>query len=193
MITASFTRTTAQYANLGLGAISILVTIATVFLIDRLGRRLLLLVGLASVVLVVSLVIDASGQTLHIISLVATVIFVVCFGAGPGKHQLCGLDASVVSKQSSCQRRSDIVVCSINKKKNFRIDRTYPIVDHSWVIWSIKPSGCFDCCHPHQLDWQFSHWTRIQTTLSGSRTYNQQSFSDEKYLSSTSSILIVLL
>ncbi len=89
---AGFTKTTAEYANLGLGVMSILITIVCVFLIDRLGRRLLYLIGLggmcvSSVILVITLVINAPGQALHFISFAATLIFVAFYDIGPGKNQ----------------------------------------------------------------------------------------------------------
>jgi uncharacterized membrane protein YdcZ (DUF606 family) len=88
---ASFSKTASEYANLGLGAVKVVITITSVFLMDRLGRRLLHLIGLGgmcicSVILVISLVIHVPGQTLHGISLGATLLFVAFFGIGPGKN-----------------------------------------------------------------------------------------------------------
>jgi MFS family permease len=89
---AGFTKISAEYANLGLGAVYIIAAVISIYLMDRRGRRFLHLVGLGgmlvtSVILVISLVVHAPGQALHIVSLVTTLFFAAFFSIGPGKNQ----------------------------------------------------------------------------------------------------------
>ena len=85
---AGFKKEIAEYANLGLGAINIFVTIVSVFLMDRLGRRILHLIGIGgmfvtSLILFISLLIGSIAFWSKI-SLIMTFIFVAFFGIGPG-------------------------------------------------------------------------------------------------------------
>jgi len=85
---AGFDKQASQYANLGLGATNIIVTIISVFLMDRLGRRILHLTGIGgmfitSLILVISLLVQ-STKFWNNISLTMTILFVAFFGVGPG-------------------------------------------------------------------------------------------------------------
>jgi MFS transporter, SP family, solute carrier family 2 (facilitated glucose transporter), member 1 len=85
---AGFSKESAEYANLGLGATNIIVTIVSIFLMDRLGRRVLHLTGLmgmlvTSFVLVISLLVKSAAFWSKI-SLIMTILFVTFFGLGPG-------------------------------------------------------------------------------------------------------------
>jgi len=77
----------AKYANLGVGAIMVAMTLVTVPLMDRLGRRILHLTGLAgmalmAVLIVVAANLDSDGAKIFLI--VVTLGFVVFFAVGPG-------------------------------------------------------------------------------------------------------------
>jgi MFS transporter, SP family, solute carrier family 2 (facilitated glucose transporter), member 1 len=78
----------AEYANLGLGATNIFITVISVFLMDRLGRRALHLTGIlgmffTSLMLFFSLLVQ-SNDFWNKISLIMTILFVAFFGVGPG-------------------------------------------------------------------------------------------------------------
>ncbi|UJR27403.1 hypothetical protein I4U23_008693 [Adineta vaga] len=86
--TANFNKEQSEYANLGLGGTNVIVTIISVFLMDRLGRRILHLTGIAgmfitSLVLVISLLVT-STPFWNMMSLIMTILFVAFFGIGPG-------------------------------------------------------------------------------------------------------------
>lgn len=86
--TAGYDKLQSEYANLGLGATNIVVTIISVFLMDRLGRRILHLTGITgmfftSLILVISLLVQATPFW-NKVSLVTTILFVAFFGVGPG-------------------------------------------------------------------------------------------------------------
>ncbi|UJR21530.1 hypothetical protein I4U23_024615 [Adineta vaga] len=85
---AGFNKQTAEYANLGLGGANIVVTIFSIFLMDRLGRRPLHLIGIGgmlitSVILFISLIVQ-STKVWNQISLITTFLFVAFFAIGPG-------------------------------------------------------------------------------------------------------------
>jgi SP family facilitated glucose transporter-like MFS transporter 1 len=85
---AGFSQQTAEYANIGLGGALILITILSIFLMDRLGRRPLHLIGLGgmfttSLLLVISLLVRSTNFW-NQISLIMTILFVTFFGIGPG-------------------------------------------------------------------------------------------------------------
>ncbi|CAF1297041.1 unnamed protein product [Adineta ricciae] len=85
---AGFNKQAAEYANLGLGGANIFVTVLSIFLMDRLGRRLLHLIGIGgmfitSIVLFISLMISSTAVW-NKISLIATFLFVAFFAVGPG-------------------------------------------------------------------------------------------------------------
>lgn len=86
--TVGFDKQKSEYANLGLGATIIFVTVISVFLMDRLGRRILHLIGLGgmfitSLILVISLIVE-STTFWNDISLIMTLLFVGIFSIGPG-------------------------------------------------------------------------------------------------------------
>ena len=85
---AGFNKQAAEYANLGLGGANIFVTVLSIFLMDRLGRRLLHLIGIGgmfitSIVLFISLMIPSTAVW-NKTSLIATFLFVAFFAVGPG-------------------------------------------------------------------------------------------------------------
>jgi len=85
---AGFSPSESQNLNLAIGATNIVVTIISVFLMDRLGRRILHLTGLAGmfitvIILVISLLVGSSKGWSYI-SLIMTILFVALFAVGPG-------------------------------------------------------------------------------------------------------------
>ena len=85
---AGISDSNSAYATVGVGAVNTLATISAVVLVDKYGRRILLLVGLggmfcASVLLTVTLSFKTI-TALSYVSLVAVFLFVIFFEVGPG-------------------------------------------------------------------------------------------------------------
>jgi len=85
---AGYDQTVSEYVNLGLGAANVIVTVISVFLMDRLGRRILHMTGLGGmfvtvIILVISLLVK-STPAWNMISLIMTILFVAFFAVGPG-------------------------------------------------------------------------------------------------------------
>ncbi|KAL1428225.1 hypothetical protein MTO96_002627 [Rhipicephalus appendiculatus] len=79
----------AMQATLGMGAVNVLMTIVSLVLVERAGRRTLHLVGLGgmaviTVILTICLALSDSVPGLSYVSIVAVIGFVVMFATGPG-------------------------------------------------------------------------------------------------------------
>lgn len=85
---ANYDSKTSQYINLGLGATNIIITIISLFLMDRLGRRILHLTGLSGMLVTVTLLVISllvkSTPAWNQLSIAMTILFVAFFGIGPG-------------------------------------------------------------------------------------------------------------
>ena len=74
----------ARYANLGVGAIMVSMTLVTIPLMDRLGRRVLQLTSLVGTLLMAVLIIIAQNLEISPFLITATLLFVVFFALGNG-------------------------------------------------------------------------------------------------------------
>lgn len=78
----------AVYATLGMGVINVIMTVISMFLVDRLGRKTLLLIGtggmiFVSVILTACLKFNDSAISQNT-SIFAVIIFIIFFASGPG-------------------------------------------------------------------------------------------------------------
>ncbi|CAN7986370.1 unnamed protein product [Ixodes hexagonus] len=88
-LSAGLTPNVAMQATLGMGAVNVLMTVVSLFLIERAGRRTLHLVGLGgmaviTVILTLCLALRDSVPWLSYVSIMAVIGFVVMFAIGPG-------------------------------------------------------------------------------------------------------------
>jgi len=116
----------AQYANLGVGAIMVAMTLVTIPLMDRLGRRVLHLGGLAGMCAMAILIViaqnmeDAGG-----VLIAATLVFVVFFALGPGS--IPWMIAGEMFTQGPRPAASALVVF-INWAANLAVSLLFPLV-----------------------------------------------------------------
>jgi len=78
-----------QGATLGMGSMNVLMTIVSLVLIEKAGRKTLMLVGLCSMLLMttlllVSILTYSSISAMSYVAIVAVILFVVGFATGPG-------------------------------------------------------------------------------------------------------------
>merc|ERR1711874_108375 len=78
-----------QGATLGMGSMNVLMTIVSLVLIEKAGRKTLMLVGLCSMLLMttlllVSILSYSSISAMSYVAIVAVILFVVGFATGPG-------------------------------------------------------------------------------------------------------------
>lgn len=86
---AGLTDEVAMQATLGMGAVNVFMTLVSLVLVERAGRRTLHLVGLGgmaviTVILTICLALSDSVPGLSYVSIVAVIGFVVMFATGPG-------------------------------------------------------------------------------------------------------------
>ncbi|GLV38604.1 Glucose transporter 1 [Carabus blaptoides fortunei] len=89
--TAKLTETTAQYATLGIGVINVFMTVVSLVLVEKCGRRSLLFVGflgmcIDTVLLTITLMYAGNPESLWVsyLAIVLVLIFIVMFATGPG-------------------------------------------------------------------------------------------------------------
>lgn len=80
---------TSQYATLGMGGMNVLMTVISLLIIERAGRKTLMLVGLGGmlidvILLTVCLALKATATWIAYISIILVIMFVVMFATGPG-------------------------------------------------------------------------------------------------------------
>lgn len=86
---AGLSESTAKYANIGVGAVMVTMTLVSIPLMDRAGRRTLHLYGLGgmfifSIFITISLLVKFLYHWITYMSVVSTLCFVVFFAIGPG-------------------------------------------------------------------------------------------------------------
>jgi len=124
----------AQYANLGVGAVMVVMTLVTIPLMDRLGRRVLHLTGLAGMCLMAVLIVVAqnmisneeeSGGASSAFLISVTLIFVVFFALGPGS--IPWMIAGEMFTQGPRPAASALVVF-VNWAANLMVGLVFPLV-----------------------------------------------------------------
>ncbi|XP_051161898.1 glucose transporter type 1 isoform X2 [Leptopilina boulardi] len=88
-ISSGLTEESAKFANIGIGSIMVVMTIVSIFLMDRTGRRTLHLYGLGgmfifSIFITISFLIKEMIDWMSYLSVVSTLSFVMFFAVGPG-------------------------------------------------------------------------------------------------------------
>ncbi|CAG2110354.1 unnamed protein product [Medioppia subpectinata] len=86
---AGLDKSAALYATLGIGVINVMMTIVSLILVEKSGRKTLLLTGLGgmfftTIVLTFCLALKDSFEILRYVSILAVYMFVVMFASGPG-------------------------------------------------------------------------------------------------------------
>ncbi|XP_034255225.1 solute carrier family 2, facilitated glucose transporter member 1-like isoform X3 [Thrips palmi] len=79
----------AQYATLGMGSMNVFMTLVSLVLVEKTGRKTLLLIGFAgmcidTVLLTIALAYVHSAQWVSYLSILLVIVFVVMFAVGPG-------------------------------------------------------------------------------------------------------------
>ncbi|XP_049764805.1 solute carrier family 2, facilitated glucose transporter member 1-like isoform X2 [Schistocerca cancellata] len=87
---AQLSKENAQYATLGMGSINVLMTVVSLVVVERAGRKTLLLIGFSgmcvvTILLTICIVYVKPGvMWLSVISIILVILFVVMFAVGPG-------------------------------------------------------------------------------------------------------------
>lgn len=140
----------AQYATIGVGAIMVLMTIITIPLMDRVGRRYLHLTGVGGMISCAIMITfalkfnkDAGPvegiNSLAIFLIIATLGFVVFFALGPGS--IPWLITGEVFDHASRPAAIAIAVF-VNWMGNFAVGLIFPIMQESIKEYSFVPFAC---------------------------------------------------
>jgi len=86
---AGLTGQTPQYATLGMGGMNVLMTLVSLIIIEKAGRKTLQLIGLGGmlidvILLTICLLFKDLGQWVSYLSIILVILFVVMFATGPG-------------------------------------------------------------------------------------------------------------
>nr|XP_050859430.1 solute carrier family 2, facilitated glucose transporter member 1-like isoform X3 [Vespula vulgaris] len=87
--TAQLSQSAAQNATMGVGAMNVLMTLVSLILVERAGRKTLLLVGFSgmcidTILLTISLAFSDTSDVAAYFSVICVILFVVLFATGPG-------------------------------------------------------------------------------------------------------------
>ncbi|KAK2586883.1 hypothetical protein KPH14_009820 [Odynerus spinipes] len=120
-MSAHFTKTAAQNATMGVGAMNVLMTVVSLILVEKAGRKTLLLVGfggmfVVTTLLTICLIFSESSRPAAYCSVVLVILFVVLFATGPGS--IPWFLVSELFNQSSRPAATSIAI-AINWTANF--------------------------------------------------------------------------
>ncbi|XP_076320382.1 solute carrier family 2, facilitated glucose transporter member 1-like isoform X1 [Tachypleus tridentatus] len=141
---AGLNKQTAVYATMAMGTINVLMTIVSLVLIERAGRRTLHLIGLGgmaviTLLLTICLIFKDSASWLSYLSIVLVIGFVVMFATGPGSipwflvGELFGQGARAIATS---------IAVAVNWSANFVVGLSFlPLVnilgDYTFIIFTV--------------------------------------------------------
>ncbi|BFZ25739.1 hypothetical protein BsWGS_28778 [Bradybaena similaris] len=136
--------TAANYATSGVGAVMVVMTLVTIPLMDRAGRRTLHLIGLAgmfvfSILITVTLALRQTVSWFNVLSIVVSLLYVVFFALGPGSIPWL-IVAELFSQGPRAAAMSVAVL--VNWISNFIVGYTFPhlqgaLGDYAFVPFSV--------------------------------------------------------
>ncbi|CAG9859239.1 unnamed protein product [Phyllotreta striolata] len=129
---AGLTGDSPTYATLAMGGINVMMTVVSLFLVERAGRKTLLLVGFGgmavdTLLLTIGMLFAHTGSTAGIFCVIFVLIFVVMFAIGPGS--IPWFLVSELFNQSARPTATSLAVC-INWTANFIVGLAFlPLKD----------------------------------------------------------------
>ncbi|XP_007493090.1 solute carrier family 2, facilitated glucose transporter member 5 isoform X1 [Monodelphis domestica] len=133
-----------QYVTVGTGSVNVVMTILAVFIVERLGRRLLILIGfsiccLACIVLTIALSLQDTVAWMPYVSIVCVICYVVGHAIGPSP--IPALIITEIFLQSS-RPAAFMVGGTVHWLSNFTVGLIFPFMqvglgDYSFIIFGI--------------------------------------------------------
>lgn len=113
----------AQYATMGMGAINVLMTLVSLVLVEKAGRKQLLLIGFTgmffdTILLTIAMVNVESALWISYLAILFVFVFVVMFATGPGS--IPWFMVSELFTQSARPAATSLAVC-VNWTANFMV------------------------------------------------------------------------
>ncbi|KAH1024874.1 hypothetical protein HUJ05_004301 [Dendroctonus ponderosae] len=111
------------YATLGMGGINVCMTVVSLFLVEKAGRKTLLLIGFAGMaidtaLLTISMAFAGQSQAIGILCVIFVLVYVIMFATGPGS--IPWFLVSELFNQAARPTASALAVC-INWTANFLV------------------------------------------------------------------------
>ena len=135
----------AKFATLGVGAVMVIMTLFSIPLMDKMGRRALHLWGLGgmfitSIFFTISLLVRFLYQQMSFLSIVSSLLFVVFFAVGPAS--IPWLITAELFSQGPRPAAMSIAVL-INWSTNFIVGLTFPLMKRAFENYVFLPYTCF--------------------------------------------------
>lgn len=143
--TAGLTPESAKFATIGIGCIMVIMTLISIPLMDRMGRRTLLLYGLGgmfifSIFITISFLIKEMIDWMSYLSVVSTLCFVKFFAMGPGSIPWM-ITAELFSQGPRPAAMSIAVL--VNWMANFLVGIVFPIMKTALDNYTFLPFSVF--------------------------------------------------
>ncbi|XP_029292142.1 solute carrier family 2, facilitated glucose transporter member 5 [Cottoperca gobio] len=142
--TAGVKQNDIQYVTVGTGAVNVFMTIAAVFIVERAGRRLLLLCGFgiccgACVLLTVALNFQESVTWMSYVSISCVIIYVIGHAIGPSPIPYV---VTTEMFRQSARPAAFMVAGSVHWLSNFTVGLVFPFLErglgsYSFIIFSV--------------------------------------------------------
>ncbi|CAL4185244.1 unnamed protein product, partial [Meganyctiphanes norvegica] len=150
----------AKYATMGVGAMMVIMTLASIPLMDRAGRRTLHLYGLGgmfvfSIFITISFLIRPMMSWMTIISVISTFCFVIFFAIGPGSIPWM-ITAELFSQGPRPAAMSIAVL--VNWLSNFLVGIGFPKMQETFENYTFLPFSILLACF-----WVFTYYKVPET------------------------------
>lgn len=120
----------AQYATLGMGGLNVFMTVVSLFLVEKAGRKTLLLVGFAGMtidvfILIFAMVYSQESDFASYMCIVLILIFIILFASGPGS--IPWFLVGELFNQSARPMATSLAVM-VNWAANFSVGLGFPLI-----------------------------------------------------------------
>ncbi|KAF5288912.1 hypothetical protein FQA39_LY03791 [Lamprigera yunnana] len=120
----------AQYATLGMGGLNVFMTVVSLILVEKAGRKTLLLVGFAGMTVVVSIltitmVYSENSEFARYMCIVLILVFIILFASGPGS--IPWFLVGELFNQSARPMATSLAVM-VNWAANFAVGLGFPLI-----------------------------------------------------------------
>ncbi|TRY96663.1 hypothetical protein DNTS_024271 [Danionella cerebrum] len=127
-----------QFVTVGTGAVNVVMTIAAVFIVEKSGRRLLLLIGFgiccaACVVLTIALYFQTSLDWMPYVSIACVIVYVIGHAIGPSP--IPNVITTEMFRQSS-RPAAFMLAGSVHWLSNFTVGLVFPFLEKGLGVYS---------------------------------------------------------
>ncbi|XP_059396522.1 solute carrier family 2, facilitated glucose transporter member 5-like [Carassius carassius] len=161
-----------QYVTVGTGAVNVFMTIAAVFIVEKSGRRLLLLIGFgvccgACVLLTIALYFQTTLDWMPYVSIVCVIIYVIGHAIGPSP--IPNVITTEMFRQSS-RPPAFMVAGTVHWLSNFTVGLVFPFLEKGLGAFSFIIFACI-CLATLNYIWVVMPETKNKTFLETSKLF----------------------